>query len=196
MGFAIAEAAQQRGADVTVVSGITSVPPPAHVKVLIVVSAEEMYQAVKQEMGKSSVFVGAAAVSDYRPAQVAPEKIKKNQESITLQLERTTDILAEVASAARNGRIVIGFAAETENVLSHAREKLQSKHLDIVIANDVTRSDAGFDSENNSITIIRRGIGAPTPLPLMSKSEAAHRILDEVVRLRRDSASFSAVQTN
>ncbi|HZE68202.1 MAG TPA: bifunctional phosphopantothenoylcysteine decarboxylase/phosphopantothenate--cysteine ligase CoaBC [Pyrinomonadaceae bacterium] len=196
MGFAIAQAAQQRGGDVTVVAGITSVPPPIQVKVIKATSAEEMYQAVKQELGKSSVFVGAAAVSDYRPIQTAAEKIKKSQETLTLVLERTTDILAEVASGARDGRIVIGFAAETENLLSHAREKLQAKHLDVVIANDVTRNDAGFDSERNAITIIRRGTEPPTELPLMPKSEVAHRILDEVVRLRRDSASLAALQKN
>jgi len=142
------------------------------------------------------VFVGAAAVSDYRPAQTATQKIKKERDSLTLTLEKTPDILAKVTAARRDGRIIIGFAAETENVVSNARAKLNSKRLDLVVANDVSRSDAGFDSENNAISIIRRGSDELTEFPLTSKMEAAHRILDEVVRLRRDSASFSAAQKN
>ena len=194
MGFAIAEAARQRGAEVTVVSGITSVSAPPQIKVIETTSAEEMYQAVLKELDWSSVFIGAAAVSDYRPIQTAKEKIKKHQASMSLTLEKTPDIVAKVGAAKREGRIVIGFAAETENVLSNALEKLNSKRLDLVIANDVSRTDSGFDSENNAITIIRGGSDDLTKLPLTSKLEAAHRILDEVVKLRRDSARFSAAQ--
>jgi len=193
MAFAIAQVSHQRGAAVTVVAGVTRVPAPPNVKLLTVTSAEEMYRAVKRELNGASVFVGAAAVADYRPVQPASEKIKKHNKSLTLTLERTKDILSEVASIATDHRIVIGFAAETENLLENARAKLDSKKLDLVIANDVARPDTGFDSENNAITIIRRGSATPTQLPVMTKSEAAHRILDEVVRLRRDSASLSAV---
>src|SRR5262249_49874799 len=156
MAFAIAQAAHQRGAEVTVVAGVTSVPAPPNVKLLTVTSAEEMYRAVKRELNGASVFVGAAAVADYRPVQPASEKIKKHNKSLTLTLERTKDILSEVASIATDHRIVIGFAAETENLLENARAKLDSKKLDLVIANDVARPDTGFDSENNAITIIRR----------------------------------------
>jgi len=193
MGFAIAQAARERGAQVTVIAGVTSVPAPRDVEVVTATSAEEMYEAVKRELNGASVFVGAAAVADYRPIHLASEKIKKHDKSMTLALERTKDILAEVASVAGDHRIVIGFAAETENLLANAKAKLDSKKLDMVIANDVARTDAGFDSENNAITILRRGVETPTHLPVMKKTEAAHRILDEVVRLRRDSASLSAV---
>ncbi len=194
MGYAIAAAAQKRGAQVTVVAGITTVDPPEHVKVIRAASAEEMYRAVQLELTTASVFIGAAAVSDYRPANRAPEKIKKNQESMTLILERTRDIVSEVAATRKDGLLVFGFAAETENLLVNAKEKLQSKHLDAVIANDVTRSDAGFDAQTNAVTIISRGMEEYIQLPLMSKLEAANRILDEIVRLRRDSASLTAHQ--
>jgi phosphopantothenoylcysteine decarboxylase / phosphopantothenate---cysteine ligase len=194
MGYALAEAAQKRGARVTVIAGITTVQPPDQVKVIRAPSAKEMYQAVKQELVTASVFIGAAAVSDYRPAKRSAQKIKKNQESITLVLERTTDILGDVAATRRDGLLVIGFAAETENLLANAREKLKSKHLDAIIANDVTQNDAGFDAATNLVTIIRRGTQASIQLPLISKLEAADRILDEVVRLRKDSANLSAHQ--
>jgi phosphopantothenoylcysteine decarboxylase/phosphopantothenate--cysteine ligase len=196
MGFAIAEAARKRGAQVTVVAGTTSVDPPDQVKLIRVVSADEMYRAVKEEIGEASVFVSAAAISDYRPAQRAKDKIKKSQKSLTLKLEPTTDVLKEVSDTRRDGLLVIGFAAETENVLANARQKLLSKNLDAIVANDVSRSDTGFDAETNSITIIRRGKETPIELPLMCKLEAADRILDEVVSLRKDLSTLTAHQKN
>ena len=117
-------------------------------------------------------------------AQRADQKIKKSNDSITLTLERTPDVLSEVAAARANGMLVIGFAAETENVLDNAREKLRSKNLDAIVANDVSRADSGFDSATNAITIITRDNSNPVELPLMSKSEAADRILDVIVSLR------------
>lgn len=185
MGFALAEAARARGADVTVVAASASVEPPKGVRVVRALTAEEMRRAVLSEVSHASLFISAAAVSDYRPQERASEKIKKSRESLTLTLEPTPDILAEVARERRNGLLVVGFAAETENVLENARKKLERKNLDAVVANDVTREGAGFDSETNAVTIITRGSDAHTELPLMSKLEAAHRILDEVVRLRR-----------
>lgn len=196
MGFALAEAARKRGAEVTLIVGSTSVDPPPGVRLIRVVSANDMYRAVTKEIGSASVFVGAAAVSDYRPSKRAEEKIKKSQKSLTLTLERTTDILKEVSSARRDGMLVIGFAAETENVLDNAREKLNSKNLDAIIANNVAQNDAGFDVETNSITIIRRGNETPIEYPLMSKLEAADRILDEIVVLRKDQAPLGAHQKN
>ena len=184
MGFALAEAALRRGGEVTVVAGNTSVAPPSGVRVVQAVSAEEMSQAVAKERENASVFIGAAAIADYRPAERADQKIKKSQDSITLTLERTPDVLSQVAASRTNGMLVIGFAAETENVLANAREKLRSKKLDAIIANDVTREDAGFDSATNAITIITTDGADPVELPLMSKSEAADRILDVIVRLR------------
>jgi phosphopantothenoylcysteine decarboxylase / phosphopantothenate---cysteine ligase len=183
MGFALAEAALKRGGEVVVVAGTTTVSPPAGVRIVKALSAEEMAQAVAQESAHASVFIGAAAIADYRPVQRAEQKIKKSEESITLTLERTPDVLSQVAASRANGMLVIGFAAETENVVENAREKLRNKKLDAIIANDVTRTDAGFDTVTNAITIITKD-NDPVELPVMSKSEAADRILDVIVRLR------------
>ncbi len=186
MGFALAEAAHARGAEVTVVAGVTSAPlPPSAVRVLRAPSAEEMRAAVEGEVKGATVFIAAAAVSDYRPASRAADKLKKTGDVFTLTLEPTPDILAEVAGARRNGLLVVGFAAETERVLENAREKLERKNLDAIVANDLTQEGAGFNSETNVVTLITRDSSEPKSLPLMSKLEAAHRILDEVVRLRR-----------
>lgn len=183
MGFALAEAALKRGGEVTVVAGITTVDPPAGAKVVRALSADEMDQAVARESRNASVFIGAAAIADYRPAQRASQKIKKSEESVTLMLERTPDVLANVAAARTNGMLVIGFAAETENVIANAREKLRAKKLDAIVANDVTRSDSGFDTTTNAITIITSN-NDPVELPALSKREAANRILDVIVSLR------------
>ena len=182
MGFALAEAALKRGAAVTVVVGITSVDPPAGVRVVKALSADEMLKAVASEAGKASVFIGAAAIADYRPSQRAEQKIKKSTESITLTLERTPDVLSQVAASRANGMLVIGFAAETENVSGNAKEKLRSKKLDAIVANDVSREDSGFDTATNAITIITNT--ESVELPLLSKREAADRILDGIVTLR------------
>jgi phosphopantothenoylcysteine decarboxylase/phosphopantothenate--cysteine ligase len=185
MGFALAEAARSRGAAVTVVAGATNVEPPAQVEVLRAVSAEEMRAAVMSKIPDTTIFIAAAAVSDYRPQLRAANKLKKSLESLTLTLEPTPDILAEVSAAKRNGLLVVGFAAETDDVLKHARVKLERKSLDAIVANDVTRDGAGFDTQTNVITILTRNGEAPIELPLMSKLDASHRILDEVVNLRR-----------
>jgi phosphopantothenoylcysteine decarboxylase/phosphopantothenate--cysteine ligase len=185
MGFALAEAAQTRGAEVALVAGATSADAPAGVRVTRALSADEMHAAVGAGVAKATVFIGAAAVSDYRPAKRAAQKLKKSGAALTLTLEPTPDILASVAAARHDGLLVIGFAAESENVLAHAREKLARKKLDAIVANDITRDGAGFDTETNIVTLIARDRDAPVELPLMSKLEAAHRILDEVVRLRR-----------
>ena len=184
MGFALAEAALQRGAEVTVVTGVTTIDPPSGVRVVKALSAEDMLKAVASEAAKASVFIGAAAIADYRPAQRAEQKIKKSDESITLTLERTPDVLSQVAASRVNGMLVIGFAAETENVLENAREKLRRKNLDAIVANDVTREGSGFDSATNAITIITKDRNDPLELPLLSKREAADRILDVIVSLR------------
>jgi len=185
MGFALAEAALKRGGEVTLVAGITSVNAPAGARVVRALSAEEMSQAVAQEIAKHSVFIGAAAIADYRPAHRAEQKIKKSEEEITLTLERTPDVLSQVATSRANGMLVVGFAAETENLLANAKEKLQRKKLDAIVANDVTREGSGFDAATNAITIITRDQNDPLQLPLLSKREAADRILDVIVQLRR-----------
>ncbi|HEX7957842.1 MAG TPA: phosphopantothenoylcysteine decarboxylase, partial [Pyrinomonadaceae bacterium] len=155
-------------------------------RLLRALSVEEMHAAVMREVEGASVFIAAAAVSDYRPAARAPQKMKKSREALTIELEPTPDILAEVSAARRDGLLVVGFAAETERVVEHARAKLTRKNLDAVVANDLTQDGAGFDKETNVITLLTRDREQPAPLPLMSKLEAAHRVLDEVVRLRRE----------
>jgi phosphopantothenoylcysteine decarboxylase/phosphopantothenate--cysteine ligase len=185
MGFALAEAARARGADVTVVAGATSARAPAGVRLLRALSAEQMRAAVMREVGDASVFIAAAAVADYRPTARAEGKIKKAASALTLRLEPTPDILAEVARARTNGLLVFGFAAETDALVENAREKLVRKNLDAIVANDLTQEGAGFDTATNIITLLTRDREQPLALPLMSKLDAAHRILDEVARLRR-----------
>jgi len=185
MGFALAQAARDRGARLTVVAGATSVNPPENVRVINAATASEMKYAVMSEAPNATVFIAAAAVSDYRAAQVSPSKIKKSSAGLEVALERTPDILAEVATSRRDGQIIVGFAAETNNVSAYAREKLNTKGLDMIVANDVSRPDAGFDSENSIVSILLRDDSGPIDLPMMSKLEAAHRILDEVVKLRK-----------
>ena len=182
MGFALAEAALRRGGEVIVVTGVTTATPPSGIRIVNAMSADEMSEAVARERANATVFIGAAAVADYRPAQRAEQKIKKTDDSITLTLERTPDVLSQVAAARSNGMLVVGFAAETENVIDNARAKLRSKNLDAIVANDVTRDDSGFDSADNAITILTND--EVIELPLMSKTEAADRILDVIVRLR------------
>jgi len=185
MGFALAEAARARGAAVTIVAGSTSADVPRDVRVVRAMSAAEMRDAVVREVADATVFIAAAAVADYRPAERAENKLKKSGETLTLTLEPTQDILEEVSRTRRDGLLVIGFAAETERVLENARSKLERKNLDAVVANDLTQDGAGFDKETNVITLITRDRESPQTLPLMSKLEAAHRILDEVTRLRK-----------
>ena len=184
MGFALAEAAKQRGAEVTLIAGFTNTPPPRNVEIVRAPSAAEMHVAVMDDLAKASIFIGAAAVADYRPVKRSPGKIKKTESSLSLELERTPDILREVAAAKQDGLLVIGFAAETENVLQNAREKLSTKNLDAIVANDVSQDGVGFDSVNNEVTIISRDRNAPIHVPLMAKTSVADIILDEIVRLR------------
>ena len=182
MGYAIAEAAQRRGARVILVSGPTALEPPAAVEVENVRTTEEMRRAVRARLEEASVVIKAAAVVDFRPAQVAKQKIKRGRGPLTLALEPTPDLLEEI-TAARGNRLVVGFAAETENVVENARAKLRAKKLDLVVANDVTQNGAGFDVDTNIVTLLARD-GQEVPLPKMTKQAVAHRILDEVVRLR------------
>jgi phosphopantothenoylcysteine decarboxylase / phosphopantothenate---cysteine ligase len=183
MGFAVAEAAASRGADVTVVAGATTVEPPAGVNVIRAMSAEEMHSAVMKTLPAATVFVGAAAVADYAPANKADAKIKKDgRDVLTLELRKTPDILSGVSNHRHDGLIVVGFAAETSNVVEYARSKLEKKGLDMVVANDITQSGAGFEVDTNIATIItKRG---EKDLPIMTKRDLADRILDEIVTLR------------
>ncbi|CAN5453666.1 bifunctional phosphopantothenoylcysteine decarboxylase/phosphopantothenate--cysteine ligase CoaBC [soil metagenome] len=186
MGFAVAEAAQMRGASVTVVAGVTSVEPPENVKAIRTISAEEMYQAVMKELPNATVFIGAAAVADYRPKTAAAEKIKKaNQNFLALELEKTPDILLNVSTNRHEKLLVIGFAAETNNVADYAKSKMEKKNLDLVVANDITKKGAGFNTDTNIATLLIKNSREKIELPLMSKRAMADKILDEIVKLRR-----------
>jgi len=182
MGYALARAAQGRGARVILISGPTHLPAPAKVERIPVQSAAEMREAVLRCFPDATVLIMAAAVSDYRPRQRSEQKLKKDRETLFLELEPTEDILAEVRSR-RAHQILIGFAAETENVLNRARSKLVQKGLDLIVANDVTQDGAGFDLDTNVVTFIDAN-GDATALPKLSKAEVAERILDRIKELK------------
>jgi phosphopantothenoylcysteine decarboxylase / phosphopantothenate---cysteine ligase len=185
MGFAVAEMAANRGADVTVIAGATSVEPPKNVNVIRAISADAMHKAVLANLSNATVYIGAAAVADYRPKNRADNKIKKNNDEMLIELERTTDILADVSKNRHEGLIVVGFAAETNDIESYAKSKMERKNLDMIVANDVSNKDTGFGSENNRALIFVRDAEKPVEIPLMSKREMADKILDEVIRLRQ-----------
>jgi phosphopantothenoylcysteine decarboxylase/phosphopantothenate--cysteine ligase len=181
MGFALAEAARDRGARVILVAGPTSVPPPDGVDLVSVRSADEMARAVADRVGPATMVAMAAAVSDYRPAQRSPNKMKKGTGDSTLPLTRTTDILATLGKV-KGQRFVIGFAAETDRVLENARGKRAAKNADLLVANDITRAGSGFASDHNAAVLI--DAEAETELPLMSKRALADRIWDRALALR------------
>jgi phosphopantothenoylcysteine decarboxylase/phosphopantothenate--cysteine ligase len=181
MGYAVAEAARRRGARVILITAPTSLACPVGCEVVHVVSSEEMRGAVMERLAEASVVVMAAAVSDYRVKEVAAQKMKREGARM-LELETTEDILSEVAARRRAGTLVVGFAAETENVLESGRRKLERKGVDAVVVNDVSSAETGFDSERNAGSFLTRA-GA-VEFPAMSKVAMAGRILDEVRRLR------------
>src|SRR5690349_2813273 len=185
MGYALAEAARDRGARVTLVTGPTKLPTPAGVETISVRSTREMFDAVMSRLDGVTVFIGCAAVADYRPAKRAEHKIKKQgRAKITLELEPTEDIIASVAADPnRNGRLVVGFAAESQTLLDYAEKKLREKGLDLIVANDIKRADAGFDVETNTATVLTRD-GAKVELPVQNKRQMADRVLDEILRLK------------
>jgi phosphopantothenoylcysteine decarboxylase / phosphopantothenate---cysteine ligase len=192
MGFALAEAARRRGANVTVVAGLTNIPPPFDVTVIEVTSTEEMLAAVREKISEATTFIAAAAVADYRVKNPAVSKIKKLKDEMILELERAPDVLGEVSRSRREDQLIIGFAAETDDLIRNAIEKLTRKRLDMIVANDVSRNDSGFDSENNAVTILVRDSEAPIEIPLSSKFDIANRILDEAIKLRRKSLAKPA----
>ncbi len=182
MGYALAQAAQERGAGVTLISGPVQLAVPPRVEAVSVETAEEMHQAVMQRARKHDVVIMAAAVADFRPVVRTHEKIKKGEAALQLNLERTTDILARLGELERPRPLLVGFAAETSRVVEHARDKLMRKDVDLICANDVSRSDSGFGSENNQVTLVTRHQDAET-LPLLAKKKAADRILDRIFTL-------------
>ena len=182
MGYALADAAARRGARVVLVSGPVSLEPPAGVERVSVRSAEEMHRAVLANLSAATIVIMAAAVADYRPVAPQASKIKRGAGRLTLELEATPDILADV-SRSKGERVLVGFAAETDHVAEHARQKLAAKAADLIVANDVTAAGAGFDHETNIVTLYPRD-GRELPLPRMSKLEVAYRILDAALEIR------------
>ena len=185
IGHAIAEAARDRGADVTLITSALLLPKILGVEVVQVSSAAEMHQAVVKVIDQADVLVMAAAVADYRPADVSAQKIKKKGEAeeLTLRLARTVDILSDVAHRKSNGggpRVTVGFAAESENLIGNAKDKLERKRMDFIVANDISASDAGFLVDTNRVTLLGHD-GSVHTLPLMSKPAVAEEILDRVV---------------
>jgi phosphopantothenoylcysteine decarboxylase/phosphopantothenate--cysteine ligase len=180
MGYALAESARDRGAEVTLVTAPASLPEPAGVQVVKVNTAQEMLRAVEKATRQADALVMAAAVADYRPAKAARDKIKKGESGLTLRLECTPDILGSV----KGSFIKVGFAAESSNLVENAKQKLKQKGLDFIVANDITASDSGFGADNNRVTVIDRQ-GKVDNLPLMPKREVADRVLDKVAKLLR-----------
>ena len=176
MGYAIARAAMRRGAQVTLVSGVTAIEPPPFVKTIPVVSAEDMFEAVKAVSGEQDVIIKAAAVADYRPVVVAQNKIKKSDGNAVIELERTQDILGWLGAHKREGQIICGFSMETENLIENSRAKLRKKNADIIAANDLKTKGAGFGTDTNVVTIITRD--AERSLEIMTKDEVADVLLD------------------
>jgi len=178
MGYAVAEAARDRGATVSLITAPTSLPEPAGIEVVHIRTAAEMKGAVAKAIAQTDALIMAAAVADYQPKSVAKEKIKKEAAGLTLELIRTPDILTEV----KGNFLKVGFAAESGDVIANARQKLEKKQLDIIIANDITATDSGFGVDTNKVTLINRD-GKVESLPLLTKREVADRILDRVVGL-------------
>jgi phosphopantothenoylcysteine decarboxylase / phosphopantothenate---cysteine ligase len=187
MGYAVAEAAIRRGAKVILISGPTSLKPPATVEFVPVQTARQMHDAVMSALDRSTIVIKAAAVADFTPRHAAEQKIKRKG-SITLELEPTPDILAEVG-ARKGPRIVVGFAAETHDTLENARKKLESKSLDAIVLNDVSQPGIGFDSERNAVTIITRS--ATQNVPETNKWEVAHRVLDTIVKIKAERSKIA-----
>ncbi|MCL2817512.1 MAG: bifunctional phosphopantothenoylcysteine decarboxylase/phosphopantothenate--cysteine ligase CoaBC [Clostridiales bacterium] len=182
MGYALAEAARARGASVTLVSGPVALPAPQGVDLISVENAEEMYQAVWRAYEQTDVVVAAAAVADFRPQEQAARKIKKSAAPESIRLTANSDILASLGRE-KGGRILVGFAAETENLLQSAKGKLAEKNLDLIVANDVSAPGAGFDCDTNIVTLI--DAAATKEYPKMSKKELAGEILDHLSRMDR-----------
>ncbi len=185
MGYAIAQAAQKRGAEVTLLSGPVAIEAPQGVKLVPFTTTQELLDRASELAQEQDLLIQAAAPADYRAKEIAPQKIKKQGgEPMTFTLVENPDVAATLGKAKRSGQIFVGFAAETNDVLAHARDKLARKNLDMIVANDVTRPGAGFDVDTNIVTLITKD--GQEALPMMSKAEVAQRILDRALALRRE----------
>ena len=180
MGYALAKAAMVRGAQVTLVSGQTNLEPPLFVDLVPVISAQDMYEAVENRFDETDVLIMAAAVADYRPKEYVDQKIKKKAGDNVLELARTTDIIGTLSARKKQGQFLCGFSMETEHMLENSKKKLQKKHLDMIVANNLRTEGAGFGKDTNVVTLIRED--GQMELPKLSKLEVSHRILDEIVQ--------------
>lgn len=185
MGYAIARAAQKRGAEVTLLGGPVAIEAPLGVKLVPFTTTQELLDRASELAREQDLLIQAAAPADYRAKEVAPQKIKKQGgEPMTFTLVENPDVAATLGKAKRSGQVFVGFAAETNDVLAHAKDKLARKNLDMIVANDVTRPGAGFDVDTNIVTLITKD--GQEALPMMSKAEVAQRILDRALALRRE----------
>ena len=180
MGYALAKAAMVRGAQVTLVSGQTNLEPPLFVDLVPIISAQDMYEAVESRFDETDVLIMAAAVADYRPKEYVDQKIKKKTGDNVLELARTTDIIGTLSARKKQGQFLCGFSMETEHMLENSKRKLQKKHLDMIVANNLRTEGAGFGKDTNVVTLIRED--GQMELPKLSKLEVSHRILDEIVQ--------------
>lgn len=180
MGYAIAENAMLRGADVTLVTGKTSISPPPFVTVIPVISAREMFEAVAEHMDKQDIIIKSAAVADYRPINPAEEKIKKKEGDMSIELERTEDILKYIGQHKKEDQFICGFSMETENMVENSRKKLEQKNADMIVANNLKQEGAGFGTDTNIVTFITRN--EVLEKPIMTKKEAAGEILDFIMK--------------
>ena len=183
MGYAIARAAMQRGAEVTLVSGPCSIAPPPFVKFISVITARDMFEAVTSVSEEQDIIIKAAAVADYRPTEIFDEKMKKHDSETTLRLEKTDDILKYLCEHKRPGQFLCGFSMETQNMIGNSRAKLVKKNLDMVAANNLKVEGAGFQGDTNVLTLITQDEEAS--LQLMSKEDAANVILDKILSIKK-----------
>ncbi|EIR7348210.1 TPA: bifunctional phosphopantothenoylcysteine decarboxylase/phosphopantothenate--cysteine ligase CoaBC [Listeria innocua] len=184
MGFSIAESAARHGANVTLITTSKTLPVPPGVEAVYVESADEMYQAVLERKAEQHIFVMTAAVADYTPANVSEQKIKKQPGDFTIEMKRTKDILLEIGQNKTADQVVIGFAAETENLETNALKKLTSKNADMIVANNISEAGAGFSGDTNIVTFYRKG-GSNDALPLLDKKEVAEHIIEEAANFLR-----------
>lgn len=182
MGYAIAKAAMRRGAEVILVTGKTDLKPPVGVKTIDVLSAADMAQAVKEHAPSQDIIIKAAAVADYRPKDIADEKIKKKDDAMSIELERTEDILGYLGAHKINGQFLCGFSMETEHMIENSREKLKKKNLDLIVANNLKQQGAGFGTDTNVVTLISKE--DTIQLPIMSKEEVADELLSCILKAR------------
>lgn len=183
MGYAIARAAMMRGAEVTLVTGKTQLPPPMEVRTIDIVSAADMADAVKSAAPEQDIIIKAAAVADYRPKYTSDEKVKKKDDDLSLALERTEDILGYLGEHKGQGQYLCGFSMETENMIENSRKKLEKKHLDLIVANNLKQAGAGFGTDTNIVTFLSKE--DTVELPILSKDEVANRLLDYILEHRK-----------